>query len=348
MTVFQYLVAAQDVAQGVAPDVAQESMGQMDQASGQALWMTYQPLVIARWIHFASVYVMFGSALFWFYMPREHSLAHPGQLAKSLAATTIMLRVAAPVAAISGVAWLAFTLINMTSDFHSIADPEDLRLFFFETPVGTVSIIRLALLSIAVVVAFLPWRGRVWYSALLLIGALLLISQAWLGHASQGGAGLYGAIMIAVYAIHMLAAGAWVGGLPPLLCRLVEQRSCGPYEARECTLDILARFSAMAMVAVTLIVATGIANAGFRVAGSFGKIFHTEYGNALLTKMSVVAIMLALAYFNRFVFMPRLRRSALKGMGQITWLGRSVGLEVALGVLVLGAAAVLGITPPPQ
>jgi putative copper resistance protein D len=104
----------------------------------------------------------------------------------------------------------------------------------------------------------------------------------------------------------------------------------------------------MAMVAVTLLVASGIANAGFRVVGSFGKLFYTEYGNALLTKISVVAAMLALAYFNRFVFMPRLRRASLKGMAQIVWLGRSVTLETALGVLVLGAAAVLGITPPPQ
>jgi copper resistance protein D len=340
MTIFQYLVLAQDA--------AQDSMGQMDQSSGQALWMTYRPLVVARWIHFASVFVLFGSSFFWFCMPREHSLAHPGQLAKALAATTIMLRIAAPVAAISGVAWLALVLINMTSDFHSVVDLEDLRLFFYETPVGTVSIIRLTLLAIAVVVAFLPSHGRVWYSSLLHIGALLLISQAWLGHAAQGGAGVYGAIMITVYAIHMLAAGAWVGGLPPLLFGLVEQRHFAPNEARECTVDILSRFSAVAMIAVTLIVASGIANAGFRVAGSLGKLFYTDYGDALLTKISVVAAMLALAYFNRFVFMPKLRSAALKGREQITWLNRSVTLELALGVLVLGAAAVLGITPPPQ
>jgi copper resistance protein D len=211
-----------------------------------------------------------------------------------------------------------------------------------------VSVIRLALLATAVVVAFLPWHGRVWYSALLHIGALLLISQAWLGHAAEGGAGIYGAIMITVYAIHALSTGSWVGGLPPLLFALVEQRRYDPAKARECTLDILSRFSAMAMFAVTLLVASGIANAGFRVAGSFGKLFYTDYGNVLVTKISVVAAMLTLAYFNRFVFMPRLRRAALKGMRPIVWLGRSVTFETVLGVLVLGVAAILGITPPPQ
>jgi copper resistance protein D len=58
--------------------------------------------------------------------------------------------------------------------------------------------------------------------------------------------------------------------------------------------------------------------------------------------------MLLLAYLNRFVFLPRLRRAVIKGMALIRWLGRSVALELALGVLVLGAAAILGITPPPQ
>jgi putative copper export protein len=104
----------------------------------------------------------------------------------------------------------------------------------------------------------------------------------------------------------------------------------------------------MAMLAVTLIVVTGIANAGFRVAGSFGVLFDTEYGNVLFAKIAIVAVMLTLAYFNRFVFMPRLRSAALKGMPAITWLGRSVTFELALGLLVVFVAAVLGITPPPQ
>jgi copper resistance protein D len=347
MTLSDFLFITQAVAQDIAQDT-QEAAGQMTEASGQALWLTYKPLVAARWIHFASVFVLFGSSFFWFYMPREHSLAHPGQMKSALSATTVMLRIAGPVAALSGLTWMALVLINMTSDMQSIFDLENWRLYFFETPVGTVSIIRLVLFAIALVLAFLPWHGRVWYSLMLHSGALLLISQAWLGHAAQGGAGLYGAIMITVYATHALATGSWVGGLPPLLFALVEQRRFAPNEARVCTVDILSRFSLMAMVAVTLLVASGIANAGFRVAGSFGKLFYTEYGDALLLKVTLVSVMLALAYFNRFIAMPRLRAGTLKGMKHIIWLGRSVTLELALGVLVLGAAAILGITPPPQ
>jgi putative copper resistance protein D len=308
----------------------------------------FYPLAALRWIHFISVFVLFGSSFFWFYMGSERLSAGPGGLPRALRATAILLRVAAPLALVTGIGWLACILINSTDDIYSVVNPEDLQLYFFETPFGLVSIVRIALLVLAVIVAFLPWTNRAWFSALLHIGALLLISQAWLGHAAEGGAGLYGAIMITVYSIHALAAAAWVGGLPPLLFALVEQRHFGPHEAREWSVDILSRYSLMGMVSVTLIVASGIANAGFRVVGSFDKLFDTSYGNVLFTKIGVVAVMLVLASFNRFIAMPRLRAASLKGMGQINRLRYSVGFEVVLGLAVLGVAAVLGITPPPQ
>src|ERR1700736_972597 len=274
--------------------------------------MVYLPLVIARWIHFASVFVLFGSSFCWCYEGAERSSAGPGGLPRAVRATTTLLRIAAPIAAISGVAWLACILINMARDLHSVIDPEDLRLFFFETPFGTVSLLRLALFMVGVVIAFLPWHGRWRFAALVPVGALLLITQAWFGHSAEG-TGFYRAIVITVYAVHVLASAAWVGGLPPLLFALVEQRRFSPYEARDCALDVCSRFSLMAMVAVTLLVLSGIANAGFRVSGSFGKLFGSAYGDVLLKKIALVAGMLVLACLNRFIAMPKLRAASLKG-----------------------------------
>jgi putative copper resistance protein D len=194
----------------------------------------------------------------------------------------------------------------------------------------------------------LPWQNRAWFSALCQISALLLISQAWLGHAAEGGTGLYAAAMIITYGGHCLATAAWLGGLPPLFFALNEQRHFKPQDARDWSLDILSRYSLMGMIAVTLIVISGSINAGFRVVGSFNKLFYTDYGDVLFTKIGLVTLMLALAFFNRFIAMPRLRATALKGMAQIISLRMSVALEMGLGLLVLGAAAVLGITPPPQ
>ncbi|WP_020173687.1 copper homeostasis membrane protein CopD [Methyloferula stellata] len=305
-------------------------------------------LFIARWIHFAALFVLFGSSFFWFYMGREQSSAGYGGLPRTRRATIILMRVAAPIAAISGILWLAGILANMTGGFDNVADPATLRLFFFQTAFGPVAISRLALLATAIAVILLPMKDRTRLSTLAAVGALLLINQAWLGHAAEGGAGLYGALMIAAYGVHLLAAGAWVGGLPPLLFALVEERNFNPNEARLWTLDTLSRYSVMGMVAVTLIIISGIANAGFRVAGSFGRLFDTFYGEVLFAKIGVVMAMLALAYVNRFVLMPELRTASFNGLTQARTLRRSATFELVLGILVLAVAAVLGIAPPPQ
>ncbi len=310
--------------------------------------MVFWPLVIARWIHFACVFVLFGSSFFWLYERQERLSSGPGGMPRALHATTLLLRIAAPLAAISGVAWLALVLVNMTHNFDSAFDPEDLQLFFFETPFGTVSMVRLTLLVIAVVIAFLPWRSRWRFAVLVLVSALLLITQAWFGH-SVDGKGLYRATMMTVYAIHTIAAAAWAGGLPALLFALVEQRRLGPSEqARACTLDICSRFSLMAMTAVTFVVLSGVANTAFRVEGSFLKLFDSDYGDVLLKKIAIVAAMLALAFLNRFVLVPRLRAAPVKNITQIAKLRYVLAVDVVLGALVLGASAVLGITMPPM
>ena len=310
-----------------------------------------QFLIAARWVHFAAVFILFGAALFWFYAPGDPARG-VSDLPRSFTATRRLLRVAAPLAAVSGLAWLAGIIVNMTSDpatpdWSSLRDPEALRLFFFETNFGGVSIIRLVLLAAAVGVVAVRLSGRRLLFALVPIGGGLLMTQAWLGHAAEGGAGWKGSAMIAAYGAHVLAAAAWTGGLAPLLFVLVEQRRRAKDPAAANS-KVLARFSAMGTIAVALIVASGAANAGFRVGGAFSRLFDTAYGDVLCAKLAFVALMLALAYFNRFVAMPRLRVPSRENAVCVKALTLSIAAELALGVLVLGAAAALGVTPPPQ
>ena len=78
------------------------------------------------------------------------------------------------------------------------------------------------------------------------------------------------------------------------------------------------------------------------------ELVDSDYGAVLLKNLAVVAAMLAVAYFNRFIATPRLRAASSKRMTQITWLRYSVAFDIVLGALVLGASAILGITMPPQ
>jgi putative copper resistance protein D len=311
--------------------------------------MIFQLLLVARWVHFGSVFILFGSALFWFYAgPDGWKTQRPSP--RSASATHRLLCAAAPIAALSGLAWLAAMLANMTSedgavDWRGLMEFESWRLFFFETGFGAVWLIRLGLLAASLYGAA-RWGGRAFAAALVPIGAALLVSQAWLGHAAQGD-GRAGAAMIAAYGVHVLAAAAWVGGLPPLLFVLAERQRTGKADAAE-TLSTVVRFSAMGMAAVAAIVVTGGANAGFRGGASFWALLHTAWGGILCVKLALFALMLALALFNRFVALPRLRGLPAGRPAAAAALYGSVVVELALGAAVVGAAALLGLTPPPQ
>lgn len=315
---------------------------------GGGWFAAFNLLIAARWMHFAAVFLLFGGSFFWIYAGHAGAVQGSGGLPQTFRITVRLLRLAAPVAAVSGVIWFAAMLANMTGDAASLANPETLRLFFFQTPFGTPTLLRLGLLLAAVIIAALPWRNWAGFPAFFCISAALLISQAWLGHAAEGGTGLYGTAMICAYALHVLAAAAWLGGLPPLLLALIEESGLDQRKAREGSLDLLIRYSLMGMIAVAIIVLSGTINAGFRVAGSFDKLFETPYGNVLTVKIALVALMLGLASYNRFAAMPKLCAEALEGSAQFKKLEASIAFETGLGVLVLGAAAVLGITPPPQ
>ena len=101
-------------------------------------------LVASRWIHFVSISIVFGSSFFWFYIGGRRASTSLRGLPVTTAGTMRLLRVGALLAAVSGVAWLAATIANVTDDPASVLDRETLRVFFFETPFGPPSLARLA------------------------------------------------------------------------------------------------------------------------------------------------------------------------------------------------------------
>ena len=86
----------------------------------------FLPLVLARWVHFASLSVLFGASFFWLYAAQETDPVGPDGFPRSFRRTVLALRIATVAAALSGLAWLAFILVNMTQDFHSVFELEDL------------------------------------------------------------------------------------------------------------------------------------------------------------------------------------------------------------------------------
>jgi putative copper resistance protein D len=171
---------------------------------------------------------------------------------------------------------------------------------------------------------------------LLILSGLLLASVALTGHSALPG-GVPGMLHQVADAIHLIAAGWWVGGL---LALVLTARRLGPDAA-----EVLHRFSGVGYGAVAAIVATGLFKSLFLVATLQGAD-STAYGLTLLLKVALFALMGLLALSNRFWITPGLRRDGSSAL----WLKRlqgSVTAEFALGLAVLAVVGALGAMSPP-
>ncbi|MEV8600339.1 copper resistance protein CopC [Streptomyces griseoviridis] len=120
------------------------------------------------------------------------------------------------------------------------------------------------------------------------VSAGLAATWAMAEHASTG---LQAGIAMPVDVIHLLAVAAWLGGLCALLVALY--RSDTPIEA-----SAVHRFSRLAFGSVVALVATGVYQS-WRQLGSWSAFTDTRYGQLLLAKIALVAVLVGIAFFSR-------------------------------------------------
>ena len=106
-------------------------------------------------------------------------------------------------------------------------------------------------------------------------------------HASTG---LQAELAMPVDVIHLLAVAAWLGGLAALLTTL----HWGPLPAR----SVVQRFSQIAFGSVIVLAATGVYQA-WRQLGSFSALTSTSYGQLLMIKVALVALLVGVASISR-------------------------------------------------
>ena len=157
---------------------------------------------------------------------------------------------------------------------------------------------------------------------------LLAASFSLTGHAAEASPRL---LAEAADALHLLAAGVWIGGLAVLVFAFLP-------EADEATrARVLPLWSRTAMTAVATIVVTGVYQ-GWRETQSVAALTGTGYGRLLLVKVAVLALLLALAAFAR--------RSLAAAVARPGGLRRIVEVEALLGLVVLAVTSFLVSTPP--
>jgi putative copper resistance protein D len=190
---------------------------------------------------------------------------------------------------------------------------------------------------------------RPWALVATIISGALLGSLAWSGHANAQ-VGPDGVIHHLNDLMHLLAAGAWLGGLAPLAAVLRQVNAVSNRRALAICAKTVTRFGNAAAFCVGALVMTGIVNACYLLP-DWSSLVQTTYGRLLLFKICAFLIMLAIAGVNRKRLTPALNRSngrPSSTTGAAQSLRRNVFLEQVLGALVILLVAALGVSPPPM
>jgi putative copper export protein len=155
------------------------------------------------------------------------------------------------------------------------------------------------------------------------------------GHAAGAGEGRTVALL--ADAIHVWAAGAWIGGLAVVVALDARSRSRSDAITLSATIPV---FSPVALVSAGLLGVTGAMRA-WRELESFAALGSTSYGRMLLLKIALVGVVLILGAVNWRRLTPRLGTE-----DGVRALRRSARLELLAANAVLLATALLVRTSP--
>jgi putative copper resistance protein D len=239
--------------------------------------------------------------------------------------------------------------------FWTVPSAEALGHFLTGTQYGRVWLLRLLLAGLlggGLLLSVRRWHGQhrqeLWWAEAGLASGLL-VAQAWTGHAvaSEGVTLIW---QVTTAALHLLAAGLWLGGLPLLALLLTWTQRADHASAERIAAEATRRFSALGLGSVLLLVVTGVYNT-WTLVGTIPALLGTPYGQLLLLKLALLLPLLGLAIVNLRYFKPRLVRVVAAQQRRQTRetlrrLRRCVLCEVVLGAAILLIVGALGNTPP--
>lgn len=305
------------------------------------------PLAYVRAVHFAATIVAAGVVIFEVVVAAPAFAVAAAMLDPGLERLRRRWHWAAwaslTVATISAAIWLVLLAADIyTAPVTEVWRAGGIWTVVSETRFGQVSLARLA--AAALLAASLPLvtrdtGHRLWSTAAIVLASALLIAPAWTGHAGAT-PGAVGVFPLVADALHLLAAGAWLGGLPPLAMLLAT--TWRQKEPRWATITVSAvqRFSLLGVISVGTLLASGIANSWYEV-GTLNNLFSTSYGQLVLIKIALFAAMVGLAAINRFYLTPR-----LPSPSTVRHLYGTCLVETGLGFAAVAVVGFLGAMAP--
>jgi len=256
----------------------------------------------------------------------------------------------------SGIVWFWIVLARMTgTSLWEMPGIDSLDIAITRTQFGRLWSWRLGLMLLFTLSNLFSsrwnvlWRSQAWQRVGAIIATTLLASLAWAGHAGAT-LGVERPIHLTADAGHLIAAGFWPGGLLPLTLLLVQACRSSEPSLLLAAGAIIRRFSALSLLVVAALAATGLTNSYFLV-GSLRALVTTGYGRLLTLKLFLFSIMIGFGACNLLRFKPQLALANEQNPAQrdaLRQLTRNVIAELCVGTLIVLIVGALGATPPPR
>ena len=149
----------------------------------------------------------------------------------------------------------------------------------------------------------------------------------------QGHAGAHGTVPALIDWLHLTAAAVWIGSLVQLALL-----------PRPLPAAVAQRVRTLATLALAVLVPAGV-YAAFLHVPRLDLLIRSPYGLALLVKLALAVVLVALGAANHFRHVPAMRRGESAAPAR---LARAVSAELVIAAAILLVTALLGALPMPH
>ena len=311
---------------------------------------TSPQLLITRWLMFLTIMVAIGLFVLRTIIARPVVQREPGA---SLRAVSTAFLICSVLGLVAIPVYLEFATAN--DSLRSVLDVGALVPLFRVTAFGRAIVdleVCFALFCVAGWIAVWVDRpdrehrslaGLVAMGGALLAAAAVLVVPGAAGHAAQTSPRGFSVLFDW---LHLISGSVWLGGLVGLLVIWASIRGRGRVPALSV---VVPRFSAVALSSVVVLLATGTAATIIHMP-AVNALWETGYGVAILVKIGLLTLAIALASGNLLRTRPRLiaaRHRPEEGEAAARLLRGLVSGEAVIVAAAVFVAAVLSSLPPP-
>ena len=297
-------------------------------------------VIALRWLQYSGAVVLLGAPLFLLYSFR-------GGDGPNLVWARPALIIAAVVVALGSLAALVAQTAVMAGSLSEALKPASLSFMVTGMALGMAMVARALLAGLALLAIAALKPGRALWVVLATVGVIISASFAWTGHgaATEGPGGLWHLVAAIT---HSISAALWLGALAALTMLLLRRTAPDDPAIH----SALRSFAGLGTLAVGLLVLSGLGNSWFMIgpAGVAG-LGTSLYGQLLIAKLVLFALMLALAAGNRFRLTPALGSVLARGEDPrqaLQRLRRSIVAETLVGAVLVAVVAIMGTLAPPS